>query len=289
MALGTDHITTTTAGPFAPANIYARTYFEGAKKNKPALAFFRDYSAMFSAIGGGVAFNVPKPAAFTKADKVVGTAITPQNPTTTAATITVNQNYVVPFVIEDGVGALAHNPEMQNAYIRKAIDALMNAVDAYLLALASGFATTQAATNTTGDNLYAFFQAARKTLNATGVPPEDRAWFLGPDLESRCLGMTQFTSALYRGSQPVQTGDTGGAQFLGAQTFLAQNIASATVTTTTDTNVYAHRDAIGYVVTINGFETGRSIEHQGDVFVAKMQFGASVIDSAWGVKLTSTY
>lgn len=289
MALGTDHVTTTTAGPFAPANIYAQTYFAGAMKNKPALSFFTNYTNWFRAAGGGVAINIPKPAAFTKANKTVGTAVTPQNPTTTAATITINQHYVIPFVLEKAVGELSHLGEMEKSYIAKAIDGIMNSVDAYLLALASGFTTTQAATNTTGDNLYAFFQAARKTLNATGVPPENRGWFLGADIESRCLGMTQFTSALYRGSQPVQTGDTGGAQFLGAQTFLAQNVASATVTTTTDTNVYAHKEAIGYVMTINEFEKNYSPEHLGWLYTAHVQFGASVIDADWGVKLTSTY
>ena len=289
MALGSDHITTTTAGPLAPANIYAQTYFAGAMKNKPALAFFTNYTPLFRAAGNGVALNVPKPAAFTTASKTVGTPLTPQNPTTTAATITINQHFVVPFMVEKQVAEQAHLGELERSYIAKAIDAVMNSVDAYILGLASGFATTQAATNTTGDNLYAFFQAARKTMNATGVPPENRGWFLGADLESRCLGMTQFTSALYRGSQPVQTGDTGGAQFLGAQTFLAQNIASATVTTTTDTNFYAHKEAIGYVLTINEFEKNYVPDHLGWLYTAHVQLGASVIDTAWGVKLTSTY
>lgn len=290
MGLGTNHVTTTTAGPLAPANLYAKTYLESVRKNKPALAFFKDWSAFYAGEGKGQAINVPKPAAFTKNNKTVGSEVTLNNATTTSATITLNQHYEVSFIIEDAVANQGRAALMEQAYIEEAIDAKMNAVDAYLLALASSFTTTVAATTNTGDNLYANFLTARKTLNSSAVPMDNRGWFLGADCESRCLNMTQFISSLYRGSSPVQTGATNGALFLGAEVFLAQNVASATVSsTTTDTNFIAHKTAIGYVVAIEEFKKTYVPQYLGWLYTTHILFGASVMDAARGVKLTTTY
>lgn len=285
MAFGANHIDTTNLAGFSPA-LYARTYLERVKKNKPAMQFFTDYTSFFNGEGKGQSIVVPKPSAFTTATFTPTTGLVPQNPLTANATITVDQDKENSIVIPNSVAAKARD-QFVAAYIDGMVDAMLDTFDAYLCGLAASFATTVAATTATGDTLWAHFQSARKTLNSSSVPTDNRAWFMGADLETRLLGIDKALSNLYGGGAMVETGNA--RKLLGADVYLDQNIASATVTTTTDTNFLAHRSAIGYVLALQLTDRGYSIQYQGDVIAVHWLYGASVMDTARGVKLTSTY
>ena len=287
MGLGTNHYTTTETAPLSPT-LYARMVLDKLTANKPALSFFTDYSGMWNGEGKGTALVVPKPATFAKYDKSADTPVTFQKPSIGSATITLNQHYEVSFMVEDAVKGKTRDIFVRSS-LDNIIDTLADAVDTYILGLGDGFATTVAASTNTGDNLYANFLTARKTLNAAKVSGDGRGWFLGPDMENRCMNMTQFINSQYRGSTPVESGSTGGARFLGADVMMCHNIEAATVTTTTDDNFYAHKSAIGYIIAVQNVVEAYHAEYLGTQYTAHILFGATVLDTARGVLITSVY
>lgn len=226
---------TTAAVEAIPTIVAARAL--GSLKSHTVLARLvnRNWSPEVAQYGATV--KIPKPGVLTANDKAVKTQVTLQNPSLTAASVTLNKHKEVSFLIEDTAAALSR-PELLDIYMGEGIARLAEELDSDIAALYSGLSQTINAT--TGGLGEDDFREARRLLNAAKAPLADRYAVLHEDAEYEFLGIDKAIKEEYRGSLGGAVADAWAGRFMGFQTFMDQQIA---VATTECKNLFFHRDA----------------------------------------------
>lgn len=188
----------------------------------------------------GDKINIAKTGALTANQKVSGSAVTLQNPSDSAVTVTLDQHWEVSFVVEDIAKAQA-NQSIMDAYIADAITALAEKVEATCIAK---YGSLTAGTVNSGGGTFAKedFQTARGNLSSNRAPMSNRFAYLDPDAVNDVLNIAEFTSAeKYGSSTPVQEGELG--KVYGFKVFESLFIPSAG-SPSVQKNLYMHKDAL---------------------------------------------
>lgn len=185
----------------------------------------------------GATVKIPKPGALSANDKAVKTQVTLQNPSLTAANVTLNKHKEVSFLIEDTAAALSR-PELLDIYMGEGIARLAEELDSDIAALYSGL--SQSIDATTGGLGEDDFREARRRLNSAKAPLANRYAVLHEDAEYEFLGIDKAIKEEYRGSLGGAVADAWAGRFMGFQTFMDQQIAQVT---TECKNLIFHRDA----------------------------------------------
>jgi hypothetical protein len=140
MALGTDHVTTTTAAVMIP-EIWSSRVNDFYRANLKAAAFFEDWSEDVSE--GGDIIHKPNVSEMTANNKAVGSEVTLNAPTETDVDLTINTHKEVSFIIEDAVKSkIKSSYRIQETYAKNAGYTVAATLEDALLGLFSGFSQT---------------------------------------------------------------------------------------------------------------------------------------------------
>ena len=207
MALGTNHITTTTADVMIP-EVWSSRVNDFFRANLYAASFFEDWSDEVSE--GGDIVHVPNISEMTAQNKAVGSEVVLSNPTETKVDLTINAHKHVAFVIEDAVASkIKKSYKAQEQYAKNAGYTVAAALEDALLALFTGFSQTVGTSAITLND--SNIRIAIDYLDTANVPQEDRAFFLHPFVIWRQLmGIDRFTLLVNtNGADPVLKGQIG--------------------------------------------------------------------------------
>lgn len=244
--------------------------------------------------GGGDIFHVANifTNVLTSAAKSNGSEVTLVSPATVDTTITVSTWRHVAMLIEDL--ELQQSPDGYEIFSRlskQAGQVLADDLEDNLLALWSGLDNTGGSTGSAVTDLQV--RQAVRTLDANNVPREDRAWFLHPRVFwDQIMALQKFYDASQAGwtngdqtNSPIRTGNFGPFSrerglygvLYGDPVFVTTNVVT---NATAYRQIYAHRDAFGFIVQTPGgnrvrLQSKYVLENLGVLVVADTVYGSA--------------
>lgn len=207
MALGTNHISTTTADVLIP-EIWSSRVNDFYRAKLQCANFFEDWSDEVS--GGGDVIHVPNLSEMTANNKVVGSQVTLNAPTETKVDLTINTHKEISFVIEDAVASKVKSSyRLQERYAMNAGYSVAASLEDALINLFTGFSQTVGSSSAALAD--SDIRKAIAYLDSANVPFEDRAFFLHPNVVwNQIQGIDKFSLIQNTlGADPVLKGHVG--------------------------------------------------------------------------------
>lgn len=269
-----------------------------------AANFFLDLSSMAPEGAGGDTFHVADifTNVFTSSTKSNGSEVTLVSPAMTDISISVSTWNEVSYLIEDL--ELRQTPDAYNILARLAEQAgavLADDLEDSLLGLWSGVSGSVGTTSAAVTDIQV--RQCVRTLDSSDVPRTDRAWFFHPRVFwDQVHGLQKYYDASQAGwtgqSGPTITGNFGsfdrarglyGALY-GDPVFISTNVVS---NNSAYRNIYAHRDAFGFIVQTPGGSRVRMqseyiLENLGILTVTDTVYGVSELRDANAVVLNAS-
>jgi N4-gp56 family major capsid protein len=301
MALGSNHVTNTTAATFIP-ELWSDEIVAAYKKN---LVLANLVNKMPMKGKKGDTLHIPKPTRGSASAKAASTQVTLQAATETEVTVTVDKHYEYSRLIEDitEVQALA---SLRKFYTDDAGYALAKQVDDDLFTLAksfgngngtsyatnnafyidasSGLSTYAADTVTTSDVFTdAGFRALIQELDDADVPMDGRFLVVPPSAVNTIRGIDRYVSSDFVSGQPVVNGKIG--TLYGIDIFVSTNCpvveaAADNSASSVDTRgaILAHKDAMVLAEQMGvRSQTQYKQEYLANLFTSDMLYGTAVI------------
>ncbi len=306
MALGTSHVTLTTADKFIP-EVWSDDVIAAYKANLVIRPLVNVLS--FEGKKGDV-IHIPKPTRGAASAKAAETQVTLIAATETETTITVNQHWHYARLIEDIVAKQALD-SLRRFYTDDAGYSLAKKVDSFIHAFGSSFRTGSSYTGafigsdgTTAWNPSANANAGnpaalsdegiRRTiqrLDDADVPNSNRAWVIPPVEKRKLLGISRFTEQAFVGEagdgNSIRNGLVG--NLYGTSVYVSSNVATVADTgAATDQYavLYFHKDAVVFVEQMSPrMQSQYKLEWLGDLMVADTIFGGAVVRPECGQAL----
>ena len=241
----------------------------------------RSYDSM--AAQSGSTIDIPIPSAITANAVTPGTtsqAVTDLSPT--KATITLDQWYEAAFNLTDEELKNVEENSLMPMQASEAIKSLANNVDTYIMNLASSSSNGinqnggVAGTTPFATNLDAYLNA-RKALNNSAAPMDDRYCVINADAEAEALSLEAFQNAAWRGdTDGIIRGQIG--EKLGATWVVDQNVQSHANSNGTPTGFLANGGG-GFAagLTYLDVDTGSNAPVVGDIFTVAGDTPAHVV------------
>ena len=301
MALGSNHVTNTTAATFIP-ELWSDEIVAAYKKN---LVLANLVNKMPMKGKKGDTLHIPKPTRGSASAKAASTQVTLQAATESEVTVTVNKHYEYSRLIEDitEVQALA---SLRKFYTDDAGYALAKQVDDDLFTLAKSFGNgdgSSYATNNTffidatnGLSTYAAdtvaatdiftdagFRALIQELDDADVPMDGRFLVVPPSAVNTIRGIDRYVSSDFVSGQPVVNGKIG--TLYGIDIFVSTNCpvietAADNSASAVDTRgaILAHKDAMVLAEQMGvRSQTQYKQEYLANLFTSDMLYGTAVI------------
>tara|TARA_R110001599_G_scaffold235267_2_gene434465 strand:+ start:93 stop:965 length:873 start_codon:yes stop_codon:yes gene_type:complete len=230
MALGSNHVTNTTAATFIP-EIWSDEIIASYEKSLVVKPLVR---AMSMVGKKGDTIHIPKPDRGNASAKAAETQVTLIAGTTDELVVTINQHFEYSRLIEDITDVQALN-SLRRFYTEDAGYALATNVDTALITeagtgftaqksfVSGGIADESGATTTAFND--AGFREAIQILDDNNVPGESRVFVIPPAVKREMLGVSQYISSDFVTGQPVTNGKIG--SLYGVDIFVSTNLASA--------------------------------------------------------------
>jgi hypothetical protein len=251
----------------------------------------RSYDSL--AAQSGSTIDIPIPSSITANAVVPGTtsqAVTDLTPT--KATITLNQWYEAAFNLTDEELKNVEENNLMPMQASEAIKALANKVDTYIMNLASsatnGISQNGGTAGTTpfASNLDAYL-AARKELNNSAAPMDDRYCVINADAEAEALSLEAFQNAAWRGdTDGIIRGQIG--QKLGATWVVDQNVQTHINANGTPTSWLANGVGISAGATSMAVDGGSNQFVVGDIFTVAGDTTSHVVTAGTSTLITFT-
>ena len=302
MALGTNHVTKTTADKFIP-EIWSDEIIAAYKQNLVAANLF---SKMSFKGKKGDTLHIPKPTRGNASEKAASTQVTLIAATETEQQVLINKHYEYSRLIEDivEVQALA---SLRKFYTDDAGYALAKQVDTDLIRLGRG-ANGGTAGDADYDKAYlggdgttlyvdgtnvgtALTDAAiRRTiqrLDDADVPMDNRFLIIPPATRSTLMGLARFTEQSFTGEvggqNTIRNGQIG--DVYGVKVFVTTNADTAT-TTTSRIALMAHKDAFVLAEQMGvRTQTQYKQEYLGTLFTSDMLYGVAELRDGSAIAL----
>ena len=310
MALGTDHVTKTTADKFIP-EIWSDEIIAAYKKNLVAANLFSKMS--FKGKKGDV-LHIPKPTRGDAALKAASSQVTLIAATETEVLVNVNKHYEYSRLIEDIVEVQALS-SLRRFYTDDAGYALAKRVDIDLVQLGRGvngatigtndYATAAASTNafigSTGATVYnsstsnaaalgeAGIRRSIQRLDDQDVPMTDRFLIVPPSSRNTLMSIQRFTEQAFVGeagsANTIRIGQIG--DVFGVKVFVSTNADTAAGTSGTDRIcLLAHKDAFVLAEQMGvRSQTQYKQEYLGTLFTSDMLYGVAELRDGSAVAL----
>jgi len=301
MALGSNHVTNTTAATFIP-ELWSDEIVAAYKKN---LVLANLVNKMPMKGKKGDTLHIPKPTRGSASAKAASTQVTLQAATETEVTVTVDKHYEYSRLIEDitEVQALA---SLRKFYTDDAGYALAKQVDDDLFTLAKSFGNGNGSSYATNNTFYidatsglstyaadtvapadvftdAGFRALIQELDDADVPMDGRFLVVPPSAVNTIRGIDRYVSSDFVSGQPVVNGKIG--TLYGIDIFVSTNCpvietAAANTASTVDTRgaILAHKDAMVLAEQMGvRSQTQYKQEYLANLFTSDMLYGTAVI------------
>jgi len=303
MALGTNHVTNTTAATFIP-EIWSDEIVAAYEKS---LVLANLVNRMPMTGKKGDTLHIPKPTRGNASAKAAETQVTLIAATESEVQVSIDQHYEYSRMIEDitDVQALA---SMRQFYTSDAGYALAKQVDTDLFALGkklgddNGSGSDWIHSNSfymdasTGLGAYAVdtvanadifsddgFRAAIKELDDNDVPMDQRFLVVPPSVIETMRGITRYVSSDFVSGQPVVNGKVG--SLYGIDVYVSTNCpvveaAGDNTAATVDlkAGILGHRDAMVFAEQMGvRTQTQYKQEYLGDLFTADTLYGTQVL------------
>jgi len=228
MALGTNHVTNTTAATFIP-EIWSDEIIASYEKSLVVKPLVR---AMSMVGKKGDTIHIPKPDRGDASAKAAETQVTLIAGSTDELIVTINQHFEYSRLIEDITDVQALN-SLRRFYTEDAGYALATNVDTALVTEAGTGFTAQMSFIEGGIDASgpavafndAGFRKAIQILDDNNVPGDSRVFVIPPAVKREMLGVSQYISSDFVTGQPVTNGKIG--SLYGVDIFVSTNLASS--------------------------------------------------------------
>ena len=227
MALGTNHVTNTTAATFIP-EIWSDEIIASYEKSLVVKPLVR---AMSMVGKKGDTVHIPKPDRGNASAKGAEAQVTLIAGTTTELVINIDQHFEYSRLIEDITDVQALN-SLRRFYTEDAGYALATNVDSALIAEAQNFTANKqfVAAGIEDDGgagpVTAFndagFRAAIQILDDNNVPGDQRVFVCSPAVKRDLLGITNYISTDFVTGKPVENGMVG--SLYGVDIYVSTNL-----------------------------------------------------------------
>ncbi len=300
MALGTNHVTNTTAATFIP-EIWSDEIIAAYEK---ALVLANLVNRMPMTGKKGDTLHIPKPTRGDASAKAASTQVTLIAATESEVQVTIDQHYEYSRLIEDitDVQALA---SLRQFYTSDAGYALAKQVDTDLFALAKSFGDSDgadyvhsnsffmdASTNLTAyavDTVAAAdifsdtgFREAVKELDDNDTPMDGRFLVVPPSVVQTIRGIDRYNSSDFVSGQPVQNGNIG--SLYGIDVYVSTNCPVVETASANSAGgelkagILGHRDSMVFAEQMGiRSQTQYKQEFLGDLFTADTLYGVKVL------------
>jgi N4-gp56 family major capsid protein len=286
MALGSNHVTNTTAATFIP-ELWSDEIIAAYKQN---LVMANLVSKMSFKGKKGDTLHIPKPTRGSASVKAASSQVTLQAATESEVQVLVNKHYEYSRLIEDitEVQALA---SLRKFYTGDAGYALAKQVDTDLLQLGRGvqggdgtIAYDKAVIGSDGSTLYtgsneaaitdAGIRKVIQTLDDADVPMDGRVLVLPPVARNTMMGLARFTEQAFvgevGGSNTIRNGEIGNVY--GVKVFVSTNCETATGAARI--GLMFHKDAFVLAEQMGvRSQTQYKQEYLGTLFTSDMLYG----------------
>ena len=300
MALGTNHVTNTTAATFIP-EIWSDEIIAAYEKSL-VLANLVNRMPMTGKKGDTI--HIPKPTRGDASAKSASTQVTLIAATESEVQVTVDQHYEYSRLIEDitDVQALA---SLRQFYTNDAGYALAKQVDTDLFASAKSFGDSDGADYVHSNSFYmdastdltAYavdtvaaadvfsddgFREAIKELDDNDVPMDQRFLVVPPSVVSTIRGIDRYNSSDFVSGQPVQNGNIGSLYgidiYVSTNCPVVETAAANSAGGELKAGILGHRDAMVFVEQMGvRSQTQYKQEYLGDLFTADTLYGVKVL------------
>jgi hypothetical protein len=306
MALGTNHVTKTTADKFIP-EIWSDEIIAAYKQNLVAANMF---SKMSFKGKKGDTLHIPKPTRGAASVKAASTQVTLIAATETEIQVLIDKHYEYSRLIEDIVETQAL-ASLRKFYTDDAGYALAKQVDTDLIrlgrAVGSGTAYSTAASttnafigsngttvyNSTSSNAAALTDAAIRRsiqrLDDADVPMTDRCMIVPPTTRNTLMGLARFTEQAFVGdvgsANTIRNGMIG--DLYGVMAYVSTNADTAAGNSGTDRIcLLAHKDAFVLAEQMGvRSQTQYKQEYLGTLFTSDMLYGVAELRDSSAVAL----
>lgn len=290
MALGTNHVTTTTAANFIP-EVWSDEIVAAYKKNLVLANLIKKMS--FKGKKGDTV-HIPSPTRGSASAKTAGNQVTLIAATEGEVQVSINQHYEYSRLIEDIVEAQAL-ASLRGFYTEDAGYALAKQVDTALIQLARGARSGTAANaqysggiiGSTGaaytygtSNAAAIADAgirkAIQILDDQDVPMDGRSLVVPPTARNSMLGIARFTEQAFKGTgSTLMNGEFG--DIYGVKVYVSTNCDTAAGNSTTDRVALMFQRDWAVLVEQLGVrsQTQYKQEYLGTLFTADTLYGAA--------------
>ena len=303
MALGTAHVTTTTANTFIP-EIWSDEIVATYKKNLVLANLIKKMSFKGKK---GDSVHIPAPIRGNASVKAASTQVTLIAGTELEVVATIDQHYEYSRLIEDIVEAQAL-ASLRNFYTEDAGYALARQVDSSLIQLGRGVngGGTTAAYNagfSGADGTTAYVAAANTGLGAltdaairrsiqrlddNDVPMDGRFLLVPPSTRNTLMGIARFTEQAFVGEQgssnTIRNGEIGNVY--GVPVFVTSNAESTTGSTAAKACLLGHKDFAVFIEQMGvRSQTQYKQEYLGTLFTADTLYGVKELRDGAAVAL----
>ena len=290
MALGTNHVTTTTAATFIP-EVWSDEIVASYKKNLVLANLIKKMS--FKGKKGDTV-HIPSPTRGSASAKTAGNQVNLIAATEGEVVVSINQHYEYSRVIEDIVEAQAL-ASLRGFYTEDAGYALAKQVDTTLIQLARGARSGNAANaqysggiiGSTGaaytygtSNAAAIADAgirkAIQILDDQDVPMDGRSLVVPPTARNSMLGISRFTEQAFKGTgSTLMNGEFG--DIYGVKVYVSTNCDTAAGNSTTDRVALMFQRDWAVLVEQLGVRSQNQYkqEYLGTLFTADTLYGAA--------------
>jgi N4-gp56 family major capsid protein len=302
MALGTDHVTVTTAATFIP-EIWSDEIAAAYKKSLVAANLVKKMS--FKGKKGDTV-HIPVPTRGSAASKTAGSQVTLIAATESEVTVSINNHYEYSRLIEDIVEAQALS-SLRQFYTDDAGYALGKQVDTSIIQLGR---VAQAGANTAaytkgyiggdGSTLYvaannnasaltdAGIRRAIQRLDDSDVPMDGRFFIIPPSSRNTLMGLSRYTEQAFVGevgsANTIRNGEIG--NLYGMPVFVSSNADTTSGSTAARACLMAHKDAMVLVEQMGvRSQTQYKQEYLGTLFTADTLYGVSELRDYGSVAL----
>jgi N4-gp56 family major capsid protein len=289
MALGSNHVTNTTAATFIP-ELWSDEIIAAYKQN---LVMANLVSKMSFKGKKGDTLHIPKPTRGSASIKAASTQVTLQAATESEVQVLVNKHYEYSRLIEDITEAQAL-ASLRKFYTGDAGYALAKQVDTDLIQLGRGVnggngtaAYNKAVLAGDGSTLYvdgtnvgnaitdAGIRKIIQTLDDQDVPMDGRVLVLPPVARNTMMGLARFTEQAFTGEtgggNTIRNGEIGNVY--GVKVYVTTNADTAT-TNTTRLGMMFHKDAFVLAEQMGvRSQTQYKQEYLGTLFTSDMLYG----------------
>jgi N4-gp56 family major capsid protein len=289
MALGTSHVTTTSAATFIP-EIWSDEIVAAYEKSLVLKPLVR---AMSMVGKKGDTIRVPKPVRGDASVKTAENQVSLISNVEGELVISIDQHYEYSRLIEDIVNVQALS-SLRRFYTEDAGYALATRVDTAIIAEAANFTsqlefTANGVQAAAGGAAAAFndagLRAALQVLDDNNVPMDNRVLVVSPAMKKEMLGVSNYVSTDFVTGKPVETGRIG--ELYGVEIYVSTNIP--TENTDEKGALLFHKDAIVFAEQLGvRTQTQYKQEYLADLMTADTLYGTEIYRPEAGVKLFGT-